>query len=132
MIVDSSALVAIMREEQEATRFLSAIKDASDRSVSAATYIESSIVLLGRASQSNAFPELDELLARARIEIEPVLFADARLARDAFRTFGKGRHKAGLNFGDCFTYALSRRLRRPILCKGNDFALTDATVVTLT
>lgn len=73
--------------------------------------------------------ELDTLLQRASIEIVAVDEQQARLAREAFRHFGKGRHKAGLNFGDCFAYALAKALDEPVLCKGTDFCLTDITVV---
>lgn len=90
------------------------------------------MVVLSRLPTSPAFQELDLLVTRARIVIEPTTHDDALAAREAFRIYGKGRHPAGLNFGDCFTYALARRLSRPILCKGNDFAQTDALVVPLT
>ena len=91
------------------------------------------MVLLGRRSTSlGIFGDLDRLIARSGIIVEAVTELDAYAAREAFAKFGKGRHAASLNFGDCFTYALARRLGRPILCKGDDFAQTDALVVAFT
>lgn len=132
MIVDASAIISISKVEPEAATFIRALSAASVRTMSAATYLEVSMVLLGRRATSLAiFGDLDRLMARSRIAVEPVTELDASAARDAFAKFGKGRHKAGLNFGDCFTYALARRLRRPILCKGNDYIHTDAQIVQL-
>ena len=131
MIVDSSAAVAILTNEPERAAFIRLLVDATAKSMSASTLLESSMVVLSRLPTSPAFQELDVLITRAQIVIEPTTQMDALVAREAFRIYGKGRHPAGLNFGDCFTYALARRLNRPILCKGNDFGQTDALVVPL-
>lgn len=131
MIVASSALVSVIRREPDHEIFFDIITKTDTAFVSAATLAETSIVLLGRTQRVDLFWELDALIAQNAIGVEPVTAEDARAARDAFRVYGKGRHPASLNFGDCFTYALSRRLWQPILCKGNDFALTDATIVAL-
>jgi len=125
MIVDTSAIVAILREEDEARRFAEAIEAATVRRISAATYVEIGAVIDG-ARDPVASRLVDELLATAGIVIEPVTAAQARIARDAYRDFGKGSgHAAGLNFGDCFAYALARATSEPLLFKGDDFAQTD-------
>jgi ribonuclease VapC len=125
MIIDTSALVAILREEDEARRFAEAIEAASVRRISAATYVEIGAVIDG-ARDPVASRLVDELLATAGIVIEPVTAAQARVARDAYRDFGKGSgHAAGLNFGDCFAYALARATGEPLLYKGDDFSHTD-------
>lgn len=130
MIVDSSALVSVMLRETGHEAFFDIITSANTAVLSAATHTETSIILLGRNPlRIDLYWELDQLLDENGIVIEPVTREDAAAAREAFRIYGKGRHPAALNFGDCFTYALARRLRQPILCKGNDFAQTDAMVV---
>ncbi|BCW90315.1 Ribonuclease VapC36 [Alphaproteobacteria bacterium SO-S41] len=131
MIIDSSALVSVIRREEDHQVFFDTITKADTAFLSAATLAETSIVLLGRTQRVDLYWELDALIAQNAIAVEPVTAEDARTARDAFRAYGKGRHPASLNFGDCFTYALARRLWQPILCKGNDFALTDASIVAL-
>jgi len=121
MIVDTSALVSILAGEPEARPFMSAIANASAASISAATYLETGIVIDSRNNPalSRAF---DDLLVANEISVEPVTPAQAKLAREAYRDFGKGSgHKAGLNFGDCFSYALAADSRRPLLYKGEDF-----------
>jgi ribonuclease VapC len=124
MIVDTSAIIAILRDEADADELAQAIESAEVRRVSAATYVEAAIV-----TDSNRDPiissSLDSFLQRSRIHIEPVSVGQARLAREAYRDFGKGRHKAGLNFGDCFAYALAKEMGEPLLFKGNDFRKTD-------
>jgi ribonuclease VapC len=125
MIVDSSALLAILREEPEAPACTKALELAAYSSISAATYLETAIVV-----DSNRDPilsrRLDELIARAHLVIEPVTEQQARLAREAYRDFGKGSgHPAQLNFGDCFAYALSKHSGQPLLFKGRDFIHTD-------
>lgn len=125
MIIDTSAIVAILREEDQARRFAEAIEAASVRRISAATYVEVGAVIDG-ARDPVASRLVDELLATAGIVIEPVTAAQARIARDAYRDFGKDSgHAAGLNFGDCFAYALARATGEPLLFKGDDFSQTD-------
>jgi ribonuclease VapC len=121
MIIDTSALVAILAGEPEAARFMAAIANAPAASISAATYLETGIVVDSRNNPalSRAF---DDLLVTNAIVVEPVTPAQAKLAREAYRDFGKGSgHRAGLNFGDCFSYALAADCRRPLLYKGEDF-----------
>jgi ribonuclease VapC len=125
MIIDTSAIVAILREEAEARRFAEVIEAAPVRRISAATYVEIGAVIDG-ARDPVASRLIDELLAAAQIAIEPVTPAQARIAREAYRDFGKGSgHVAGLNFGDCFAYALARATGEPLLYKGDDFSHTD-------
>ena len=125
MIIDTSALVAILRDEPEARAFAQAIDSARDRHISAATYVEVGAVIDG-ARDPVASRRLDELLDVARITIEPVTEDQARRAREAYRDFGKGSgHPAALNFGDCFAYALATSTGEPLLYKGNDFTMTD-------
>jgi ribonuclease VapC len=123
MIVDSSALLAILFREPEAERFVRAIDLAVARRMSAATWLEAAIVV-ERQGGATAARLFDEFLRGADIAIEPVTAAQARLARQAYRDFGKGNHPAGLNFGDCFAYALALETREKLLCKGDDFART--------
>jgi ribonuclease VapC len=124
MVIDASALLAILLNETERRDFHERIEAAERRLVSAATVVEVGIVLIGRR-HSTAEPLFDEYLQRAGLEIVPVDTEQARLARDAFRRFGKGRHAAGLNFGDCFAYALAAVTGEPLLYKGDDFDQTD-------
>jgi len=125
MIIDTSAIIAILREEDEARRFAAAIEAASVRRISAATYVEVGAVI-DRARDPVASRLVDELLATAGIVVEAVTAAQARIAREAYRDFGKGSgHAAGLNFGDCFAYALARATGEPLLYKGDDFSHTD-------
>ena len=125
MIIDTSAIVAILREEAEARRFAEVIEAAPVRRISAATYVEIGAVIDG-ARDPVASRLVDDLLAAAQIAIEPVTPAQARIAREAYRDFGKGSgHVAGLNFGDCFAYALARATGEPLLYKGDDFSHTD-------
>ena len=130
MIIDTSALIAILRDEPDARRFAEAIESASLRRISAATYVELGAVIDG-ARDPVASRRVDELLEVAGITIEPVTGSQARIAREAYRDFGKGsQHAAGLNFGDCFAYALARHMGEPLLFKGTDFAETDITAAT--
>ena len=125
MIVDSSALIAILRREAQWPA-LSRTLDASKSSrISAANYLETSIVVDGWRNPVLS-REFDELIERFNIQIEPVTAEQAKIARQAYRDFGKGSgHPAGLNFGDCFSYALAREKREPMLWKGDDFGHTD-------
>lgn len=125
MIIDTSALVAILRDEPDAGRYALAIEQAADRRISAATYVEVGAVIDG-ARDPVASRRVDELLQVAGIVIEPVTEEQARRAREAYRDFGKGSgHPARLNFGDCFSYALATSTGDALLFKGDDFALTD-------
>lgn len=124
MVIDTSALIAVLRGEAEGRRFLAAIADAVDPLVSAATLVEASIVLEARGGEA-AGRELDLLLHRAGVTIVAVDAEQATIARSAWRAFGKGRSPAALNYGDCFTYALAVDRRRPVLFEGDDFAATD-------
>jgi ribonuclease VapC len=125
VIIDSSAVVAILSGEPDAHTFAKAIQDASERRMSAATYVELAAVV-ERTRDPVTSRLLDDFLARMRIEIMPVTTDQAQLARRAYWDFGKGSgHKAGLNFGDCFSYALARERRETLLFKGDDFVHTD-------
>ena len=127
MIVDTSAVLAILFHESDAERYARAITMASPRRMSVATLLETTIVLESRSGAA-AGHELDAFLEEAAIELEPVTPAHAQAARRAWRRFGKGNHPAGLNFGDCFAYALAEAAREPLLFKGQDFELTDIEV----
>lgn len=125
MIVDSSAIVAILKKEPEAVEFAMLLQDARSARISAATYLESAIVIDG-AKSAIASAGLDDLIADAAIAIEPVTPTQARIAREAYRDFGKGSgHPAKLNFGDCLAYALAKEKAAPLLFKGTDFQHTD-------
>jgi ribonuclease VapC len=125
MIVDTSALVAILRDEPEAGACARAIESSVMRRISAANFVEAAIVIDG-SRDPFASRRFDDLINEAQIIIEPVTEAQARIAREAYRDFGKGSgHRAGLNFGDCFAYALAKVTGEPLLFKGNDFAHTD-------
>ena len=125
MIVDSSALVAILKSEPDWRRFAQALDSAETARLSAATYVEISVVVQ-RLKDPALESEIDDLIERFEIEIEPLTAQQARIARRAYRDYGKGSgHPANLNFGDCFSYALAREKREPILYKGDDFVYTD-------
>jgi ribonuclease VapC len=127
VIVDTSAIIAILRAEPEAQACADAIESASVRRLSAVSYVEAGAVI-DRADDPIASRRVDELLATAGMGIEPVTANQARIAREAYRDFGKGSgHAAGLNFGDCFSYALAKAMREPLLFKGDDFQHTDIT-----
>ena len=125
MIVDTSAVIAILRTEPEAAAFVEAIEAADAVRISAASYVEMGAVVdsLRNPSESRRF---DEFLREAEVQLEPVSSEQAYLARAAYRDFGKGSgHPARLNYGDCFAYALAKARREPLLYKGGNFALTD-------
>ena len=125
MIVDTSALVAILRLEPDGRLYEAALEASPVNRISAATFLETAIVL-DRARDPLVSRRLDEILAEGGVIIEPVTPSQARIARDAYRDFGKGSgHRAGLNYGDCFAYALARELGEPLLFKGDDFRHTD-------
>lgn len=121
MIVDTSALIAILRAEPEARAFALAMAEADRLRISAANYVEAAIVIDG-SRDPIASRVFDELLREARIDIEPVTAEQAKIAREAYRDFGRGSgHAARLNFGDCFAYALAKTAGKPLLFKGDDF-----------
>jgi ribonuclease VapC len=121
VIVDTSALIAILRDEPEARGFAIAIADADRRCISAANYLETAIVIDG-SRDPIASRSFDDLIREAEICIEPVTAEQARVAREAYRDFGRGSgHPARLNFGDCFAYALAKTTGEPLLFKGEDF-----------
>jgi len=125
MIVDTSALFAILRDEPEAKDCALAIERNANRRVSAANFVETALVIDG-SRDPIASRRFDDLVKEARIVIEPVSEAQARIAREAYRDFGKGSgHPAKLNFGDCFAYALAKTTGEPLLFKGDDFIHTD-------
>ena len=124
MVIDTSAIVAILQNEAEQDAFIEAIESAEICLVSAASFIEASIVILTRYGMDGIL-DLDLFMAKAGIEISSVDSDQANIARRAFRDFGRGRHPAELNFGDCFSYALAKSLDLPLLFKGNDFSKTD-------
>ncbi len=124
MIVDSSAVVAILKEEPDEDEFRRQIADATAR-LSAASYLEVGIVIDKRRDPATT-RAVDDFMLRSGITIEPVTERQARIAREAYRDYGKGSgHPAGLNFGDCFAYALARDLNEPLLFKGDEFRHTD-------
>src|ERR1019366_10537890 len=121
MIIDTSAIIAILRDEPEAASYARAIADATDRRVSAVNFVESAVVI-DTSRDPIATRRFDDFITEANIFIEPVTEIQAEIARDAYRDFGKGRgHPAKLNFGDCFAYALAKAFGEPLLFKGEDF-----------
>jgi ribonuclease VapC len=125
MIVDTSALIAILRDEPEARACASAIESSAIRRVSAANFVETALII-DASRDPVASRRFDDLIREAQITVEPVTEAQARIAREAYRDFGKGSgHPAKLNFGDCFAYALAKVTAEPLLFKGDDFARTD-------
>lgn len=125
MIVDTSALLAILKPEPDGPLYEAALAASLVNRISAATYLEVSIVL-ERTRDPLVSRRLDDFLGAVDVRIEPVTESQARIAREAYRDFGKGSgHRAGLNFGDCFAYALARELNEPLLFEGDDFGHTD-------
>jgi ribonuclease VapC len=127
VIVDTSALVAILEQEVEAERMARAIASASNASLSSATLVEAGIVVQARRGDEGA-RDLDLLIAKLGIVVEPFTPRQADIARKAYRRFGRGQHPAALNLGDCFAYALAMDISQPLLAKGNDFRQTDLTL----
>lgn len=129
MIVDTSALVAVLREEPDAGRFIRDLAASGEpKRMSAANYPEAGVVV-----DANRNPllsrRLDDLIVQTEIVVEPVTREQAEIARAAYRDFGKGSgHSAGLNFGACFAYALAKSMREPLLFKGDDFSHTDVAI----
>ncbi len=125
MIIDTSAIIAILRAETDGPTYARAIEKAPRRSLSAANYLETAILIDG-SGDPIASRRFDDFLSVAGIKIESVTERQAQLAREAYRDFGKGRkNSANLNFGDCFAYALARDTGEPLLFKGTDFTRTD-------
>ncbi len=124
MVLDTSALLAVLFDEPERRAFNEKIAAASPRLISAVSFVETSIVLAVKRGDA-AVRELDLFLARAAVEIVPLDADQGRVARRAYSLYGKGRHPAGLNFGDCFAYALAKTTGEPLLFKGSDFTQTD-------
>ena len=124
MIVDSSALLAVLLREPDSERYETAIATAAGCRMSAVNLLETSIVVEGRGGAA-AGHELDAFLERAGIEPAPVTTEQVHVARIAWRRFGKGNHPARLNLGDCFAYALAKSAGEPLLYKGDDFSRTD-------
>ncbi|HMD72302.1 MAG TPA: type II toxin-antitoxin system VapC family toxin [Steroidobacteraceae bacterium] len=124
MILDTSAIVAILFGERDADIYARAISRADSCRVSAATFVEAAIVVESQ-TKGKGGRQLDALVRRAAIAIEPVTEEHAHIARQAFADYGKGRHPAGLNIGDSFSYALAKASGEPLLFKGSDFAKTD-------
>jgi ribonuclease VapC len=124
MVIDTSALLAVFLAEPERKPFLELILQAATRLISAANVLETGIVLEARRGEA-AGREFDLFLVRANLEVVPVDGEQVEVARTAWRRYGKGRHAAGLNFGDCFAYSLAKVSSEPLLAKGTDFAKTD-------
>jgi ribonuclease VapC len=127
MIVDTSALVAILDQEPEAERISRTLASTPERMISAASLVEVGIVVQARRGDDGT-RDLDLLLAKLRVEIVPFTARQAEIARKAFRRYGRGRHDAKLNFGDCFAYALAKDRSAPLLFKGDDFGRTDVLI----
>jgi ribonuclease VapC len=130
MVVDTSALAAILFDEPDAEQFEAAIEIDPIRIISAATFVEVSLVVERRFGEQGR-NELDALLLEAGFEVVAFSEEQAKIARQALRTYGKGSHPAGLNLGDCFAYALSKTSGEPLLFKGQDFPRTDVQVVAI-
>ena len=124
MIIDTSAIIAILFNEDDAKTYAHAIARAESCRVSAATFVEAAIVVESQTKNSGS-RQLDAFFRRAGISVEPVTEEHAHIARQAFTDFGKGRHSAGLNYGDCFSYALAKATGEALLFKGKDFSKTD-------
>lgn len=126
MIIDTSALLAILYQEDDAERFIKAITTELVCRMSVANFLEAAINI-DTHGDAEASRQLDHFIRHAGIMIADITFEQAQIARQAYQDFGKGKHKAGLNFGDCFAYALARQTGEPLLFKGNDFIYTDIT-----
>ena len=131
MVIDTSALIAILQDEPERRAFNRAIEAAARRAMSVASFVEASMIIEARFG-ADGVRDLDLFIAKAGIDLVAVDEDQALAARHAFRAFGKGRHPAGLNFGDCFAYALAVTQGEPLLFKGSDFSLTDIARVSCT
>lgn len=130
MVIDTSALVAILKAESSAHQLVRAIEEDPVRLLSAASFLATCLVIESRYGEPGA-RELDLLVRKAKLEIAPVTAEHAEIAREAGRRYGKGRHPAKLNFGDCFSYALAKDKGERLLCVGDDFSKTDLDRVAL-
>lgn len=126
MVIDSSALLAVLQNEPERRSFNEAIEAAASRLISTANFVEVSIIMEVRHG-AEGVRDLDQFIERAGIEVMDVTVDQGRIARRAYARYGRGRHRAGLNFGDCFAYALADARGEPLLFKGDDFSHTDVT-----
>jgi ribonuclease VapC len=124
IVVDTSALLAVLYDEEDAAYYAEAIATAQACCMSASNFLEAAINI-DASGDADASRLLDYFMQRAEIEVTSVTHEQAQVARQAYRNYGKGRHKAGLNFGDCFAYALARVMTAPLLFKGEDFVHTD-------
>jgi ribonuclease VapC len=124
VIVDTSVIIAILKDEQDADTIGDVLARAEVRRMSAVSYVEAGVVVDGNRNPVLS-RRLDDFLRDVQITVEPLTLNQARIAREAYRDFGKGRHRAGLNFGDCFAYALAKEKGEPLLFKGDDFCHTD-------
>jgi len=124
MIIDTSAIIAVLFNEDDAKIYAQLITQSGSRRMSAATFVETAIVVETQ-TKTNGSRQFDAFMRLADIAIEPVTEEHAHIARQAFIDFGKGRHAAGLNYGDCFSYALAKATGEPLLFKGKDFSKTD-------
>lgn len=124
MMIDISALLAILRNEPERPKFNDAIEAAESPSMSAASFVETSMIVESRYG-AEGVRDFDLRIAKAKVSLVSADEDQAHLARQGFQTYGKGRHPAGLNYGECFSYAFARSLEQQLLVKGNDFSQTD-------
>ena len=124
MVIDTSILLAVLQDEPERREFNEALEAAPTRLMSTANFVETSMIIESRFGAEGT-RDLDLLVSRAGITLVPVDEDQAYISRQAFRNFGKGRHAARLNFGDCFAYALAKTLGEPLMFKGEDFSRTD-------
>jgi ribonuclease VapC len=125
IVVDTSVLVAILREEPDAADWIDVFNRTSKSLMSVVSYVETNMVIFGRARDTDP-NEITDLIEALQIEILPVSLEQGEVAVAAFLRYGKGRHRASLNLADCFSYALAKVRRAPLLYKGNEFAMTDA------
>lgn len=127
MVLDTSVIIAILQNEPEADRLITALENAGSIRMSAASLVEAGIVMLARYGDPGEI-EVDQFIQRLTVQIVSVTEEQAELARAAYRNFGKGQNPAGLNYGDCFSYALAVSLHEPLLFTGEDFLKTDVRI----
>lgn len=130
IVIDTSAIIAVLRDEPERRAFTEAIERAEQCAISAVSFVEASMVIEARYGEEG-LRDLDLFILRAAVDVAAVDLEQAKIARRAFRTFGKGRHAANLNFGDCFSYALAKASEAPLLFTGEDFSRTDVEAAVL-
>jgi ribonuclease VapC len=128
MVIDTSAVLVILQGEPERRSFAEIIESADSIRMSVASFVEASMVIESRYG-AEGLRDLDRFLSRAGVELIPVDQEQGQLARTAYSRFGKGRHRAGLNYGDCFSYAAAISLGEPLLFKGDDFIHTDVAMI---